>query len=170
MSGMRPVITFREVAVRMLVIPFAALVLSSPLVAQPAPRVATTLPAADLTALDKIRREVWVHWFSGDTAALRRVLGPELVAISPDAPHWQSLRETLGGSAQFRSGGGRLVSVDFDSTAVHRLGEVVVMFSHYAVVMEVGGNRTTQKGRATEVFVRHPGGWVHTSWHLDVVL
>ena len=58
-----------------------------PLSAQVAPHVATTLPAAELTTLEAVRKAVWVDWFSGDTAALRRSLAPELVAISPGAPH-----------------------------------------------------------------------------------
>jgi hypothetical protein len=140
---------------------------ASPLVAQPAPRTATTLPAAELAALESIRKDVWVHWFTGDTAALRRVLTPELVAIAPGVPHWQSLGESLTSSAQFKASGGRLVSVAFDSSTIHRFGEVVVMFSHYAVVTENAGNRSTMAGRATEVFVRANGRWVHSSWHLD---
>lgn len=137
--------------------------------AQPAPRVSTSLPAAELAALDKIRKDVWVNWFAGDTAALRRVLTPELVAISPDVPHWQSLEQTLAASAGFKAGGGKLLSVEFDSTSVHRFGDVVVMFSHYRLALTHDGQRTTQKGRATEVFVRHRGEWVHTSWQLDLV-
>jgi ketosteroid isomerase-like protein len=135
--------------------------------AQPAPRVMTGMPAADLTTLDKLRKQVWVDWFTGDTASLRRVLGPELVAISAGEPHWQSLDQTIAGSAAFKRTGATLVSVTFDSTMVHRSGDVVVMFSHYAVVTQNKGTRDTQKGRATEVFVRHAGRWVHTSWHLD---
>lgn len=137
--------------------------------AQPAPRVAASLPAAELQALDKIRKDVWVNWFAGDTAALRRVLTPDLVAISPDVPHWQNLEQTLDASAGFKAGGGRLLSVDFDSTTVHRFGDVVVMFSHYRLELTHEAQRTTQEGRATEVFVRHRGQWVHTSWQLDVV-
>jgi ketosteroid isomerase-like protein len=137
--------------------------------AQGAPRVSTSLTILERADLEVVRKAVWVDWFSGDTAALRRTLTPELVAISPGAPHWQSLNETLAASAAFKASGGKLVSVSFDSSTVHRFGNVVVMFSHYIVVTESEGKRQTQKGRATEVFVRSGGRWVHTSWHLDAV-
>lgn len=133
--------------------------------AQPAPRVSETSPAADLSALETLRKDVWVRWFAGDTTALRRVLSPELVAISPDGQ--QTLPESLAGAAQFKAGGGRLVSITFDNASIHRFGEVVVMFSHYTLVTEKSKKPSTQKGRATEVFVRRNGRWVHTSWHLD---
>lgn len=148
---------------------FALAASITPVAAQVAPRLAKTLPAPELATLEKIRREVWVHWFSGDTAALKRVLVPELVAISPDAGHWQSLDASLAGAARFKAGGGKLVSVDFSETDLHRFGDVVVMFSHYKVVTERGESRSTQEGRATEVFVLAGGRWLHTSWHLDVM-
>jgi Domain of unknown function (DUF4440) len=141
---------------------------TSPALAQPAPRVATTLTGADLSTLERIRKAVWVDWFSGDTASLRRVLGPELVAMNAGATHWQSLDETIASSARFKADGGKLVSVSFDSSATHRFGETVVMFSHYVLVVESKEGRRARRGRATEVFVRANGRWVHTSWHLDV--
>ncbi len=142
---------------------------ATPMAAQSAPRVAETLRASELAKLEAVRREVWVNWFSGDTASLRRVLTPELIAISPDSPHFQSLTETLAGSAWYKESGGKLMSVTFDSTQIHRFGDVVVMFSRYEVETVRSGARGVQKGRATEVFVRVNGAWVHTSWHLDVV-
>jgi hypothetical protein len=140
---------------------------TSSLAAQATPRVATTLTGAELSALETVRQAVWVDWFSGDTLALSRVLGSELVAISAGAPHWQSLHQTMTASADFHAKGGRLVSVAFDSALTHRFGDVVVMFSHYTVVTENADQRSTQQGRATEVFVRTNVRWVHTSWHLD---
>lgn len=134
---------------------------------QAAPRVAQALGPADLAELERIRKAVWVEWFSGDTVALRRALGPELVAIGTGSPHWQSLDQTLASSAKFKADGGKLVSVAFDSTVTHRFGDAVVMFSHYALVVEKPDGRSSLEGRATEVFVREKTRWVHTSWHLD---
>lgn len=136
--------------------------------AQAAPTVTGVLPAAELTALERIRKDVWVNWFTGDTAALHRVLPTELIAISPDGSPWQTLQQTLDGSLKFKAAGNSLVSVAFEGTTVHRFEPVVVMFSRYEVVTERAGQRSTQRGRATEVFVRKEGRWVHTSWHLDV--
>ena len=133
----------------------------------PAPRVTTTLPAAELKALETERRAVWVDWFTGDTAALRRSLGPELVAMSTGAHYWQSLDESIASSVKYKSDGNVFVSVEFDSTKIHRFGETVVMFSRYHVVTSKDGARSDLRGRATEVFVRVGKRWVHTSWHLD---
>jgi ketosteroid isomerase-like protein len=138
-----------------------------PLTAQAAPKVGGTLPAAELTALEALRKDIWVQWFTGDTAALRRELSPELVAVSPDGPHWFTLQQSLDGSARYKASGAQFLSVDFDSSMVHRFGDVVVMFSHYTVVTEKSGKRSTTRGRATELFVRNNGKWVHTSWHID---
>jgi ketosteroid isomerase-like protein len=133
----------------------------------PAPRVTSTLPAAELKALESERRDVWVDWFTGDTAALRRSLGPELVAMSTGARYWQTLDESLASSVKYKADGNVFVSVEFDSTKIHRFGETVVMFSRYHVVTSKDGSRSDLRGRATEVFVRVGKRWVHTSWHLD---
>lgn len=140
---------------------------ASNLDAQPAPRVATSLSERQMEELEAVRKAVWVDWFSGDTTALRRVLAPELVAMSTGASHWQTLTETLASSAKFKREGGKFVSVHFDSTATHQFGDAVVMFSHYIIVTEKAGKRSSEKGRVTEVFVRAGGRWVHTSWQLD---
>jgi ketosteroid isomerase-like protein len=148
----------------------AVVPLATPLTGQSAPRVATTLTKTELAELEVVRRKVWLDWFAGDTAALRQVLGPELVAVGTDSPHWQTLDQTLAASAWFKESGGRLLEISFDSTVVHRLGDVAVMFSHYAMRTSRSGTVNSRTGRVTEVFVRQRGRWVHTSWHLDAAV
>jgi ketosteroid isomerase-like protein len=132
-----------------------------------APRVATSFSAADQRELDDVRRGVWVAWFGGDTASLRRVLGPELLAMDGGGTSWRGLEPTIASSADFAARGGKLVSVRFDSATTHRFGNVAVMFSLYALETESNGARSASHGRATEVFVRTAGRWVHTSWQLE---
>lgn len=139
----------------------------APLRAQAAPRLAGTLTATEMQELSRVRASVWSDWFSGDTAALRRVLAPELVAMGIGSPGWQSLAETIAASADYKRRGGKFVSAHFDDNTVHRFGAVVVMFSRYTVVTAEQGKQSTMKGRATEVFVRDGNRWVHTSWQLD---
>lgn len=146
----------------------AMLAATPSLAAQTAHRATTPLPQREVDALETLRRDVWVHWFGGDTAALRRVLAPELVAISPDSELWQDLEASVAGSARYKANGGSLAAVEFSNTTVHHANGVVIMFSRYAAHLVNNGAHTEQKGRATEVFVKSNGAWVHTSWHIDV--
>lgn len=152
-----------------LVSPFAA-PLGAQAAPRSAPRVTTTFPASELGELEWVRKQVWVDFFAGDTTALRRVLAPELVAVGPDSPHWQSLDEALAASSRFKEGGGRLVGITFDSTVVHRFGDVAVMFSRYSLRTSHDGVVNEREGKVTEVFVRRRGRWVHTSWHIDAAV
>jgi ketosteroid isomerase-like protein len=142
-------------------------VLALPLRAQ-APRVARTLPDSDRVAVEQVRREVWNAWYAGDTLTLRRLVAPELVAVSPDAPHLIGRTETMREARRYHVGGGRLEALEFADTQAHGFGDVVVLFSRYAAVATSGGKTELQRGRATEIFVRTGGRWVQTSWHLDV--
>lgn len=146
---------------------FLLMLLAAPLEAQ-APRVVRILPEPDRVAVEKVRREVWTAWYAGDTATLRRLVAPELVAISPDAPHLVSRTESNREAARYAGRGGRLDALEFADTKVHAFGDVVVLFSRYAVRATSGGRSEFQRGRATEIFVRRGGRWMQTSWHLDV--
>lgn len=145
----------------------AVLAATPPLAAQSAPRATSPLPQREFAALESLRREVWVDWFAGDTAALRRTLGPELIAISPDSELWQDLDATIAGAAGFKAGGGSLAALEFSNTTMHHANGVVIMFSRYAMHLSRNGQHSEQTGRATEVFIKVGGAWVHTSWHLD---
>jgi hypothetical protein len=40
-------------------------------------------------------------------------------------------------------------------------------YSNYSFDLEIGGQRITQAGRVTEVFVLRKGQWVNPGWHMD---
>jgi hypothetical protein len=63
--------------------------------------------------------------------------------------------------------GGRLLQLEFPHTEIEPFGELVVVYSLYDLTFEVNGTPTHQSGRATEVFQRRNGSWIHPSWHLD---
>jgi len=133
--------------------------------ARPAP--AGTLSAADLADLLRVRKSVWEQFFIGDTAGMRAVLSPSLIAITSSDTLWHGLEETLASSAAFAKGGGAVRGLTFTSDVVHNLGDVAVMFSQYRYERITNGASTTVRGHVTEVFVKRNGRWEHTSWHID---
>jgi ketosteroid isomerase-like protein len=112
------------------------------------------------------REAVWRAWFSGQTAALTNALPPELVTIEPDGT-FGTLKSNLDGSRAFAAGGGKLIRLAFPKTEVQAYGATVILYTTYEMVLMSDGKETTQKGAATEVFVRQPDGrWVNTGWQL----
>jgi hypothetical protein len=123
----------------------------------------TTVRAAVYQARDR----VWRAWFGGDTAALRSVLTSDLMTIDGGARDWQDLGAALRGSAAFAASGSRLASIEFPRSHIQHVGNVVVVFSTYRLSLETTTGRTTQSGRASEVFVCRRGVWLNSSWHLS---
>ena len=109
---------------------------------------------------------MWRAWFSGQTAALTKALPPELVTIEPDGS-FGTLKSNLDGSRGFAAGGGKLTRLVFPKTEVQAYGATVILYTTYEMDLLSEGKRTTQKGAATEVFVRQPDGrWVNAGWQL----
>ena len=50
---------------------------------------------------------------------------------------------------------------------MQRFGDVAVAWSTYRLEMDVKGKRSTDAGRATEIFVLRDGEWVNPGWHTD---
>ncbi len=117
----------------------------------------------------QLREAAWRAWFSGDEPALRRMLPPEFIGIGMNDGPFTSLALTLEQARGFRSGGGRLVRLEFPETRAQRYGDVMVLYGRYSAVIESGGAERTVGGRLTEVFVRQGGRWLHPGWHLDTV-
>lgn len=113
------------------------------------------------------RDTVWRAWFSNDTAVLRRVLPPATAAAEGSGTtRWTDRTAILQGSQRFATSGSRLERIDFANTHISLTGDVAVVTSSYRLVMHGATGVDTNRGRATEVFVREGHGWVNPFWHL----
>ena len=116
------------------------------------------------------RERAWRAWFAGDRKTLEAMLPPEFIAIGWDDGPWDDRNATLAASAEFTGGGGKLTLLDFPKTEIQIYGDAAFVYSTYKVEFTSGdGKPVVQQGRATEVFVRKGGKWLHPGWHLDSV-
>lgn len=59
------------------------------------------------------------------------------------------------------------MALEFPRTEIRIAGNAAIILTTYRMELENGGSFSTISGRATEIFVRQGGRWVHPSWHLD---
>ena len=45
-------------------------------------------------------------------------------------------------------------------------GNTAILYTTYEMDLQVGGKPSTERGAATEVFVRRDGAWINTGWQL----
>ena len=112
------------------------------------------------------REAVWRAWYSGDTKRLAELLPPELITLHPGSEKFGSYESIVAGSEQFAKGGGKLVKLTFPRTDFQAYGNTVVIYTTYELVLENGGKTTTERGKATEIFLRRGGKWLNTGWQL----
>ena len=114
------------------------------------------------------REAVWRAYFGGDRATLEKLIPEETISIDPGGdPNWSGRKKILEGSVEFAKNGGKLIKLEFPKTEIQAYGMTAVIYSIYSYELEVGGKRTTNTGRVTEVFVLRNGQWVNPGWHMD---
>jgi ketosteroid isomerase-like protein len=114
------------------------------------------------------REAVWRAYFGGDRATLEKLIPEETIAIDPGADaNWGGRQQVLAGSAEFAKSGGKLIKLEFPKTEIQVYGMTAVIYSIYSCELEIGGQRKTDSGRVTEVFVLRNGQWVNPGWHMD---
>ena len=114
-----------------------------------------------------IRDTAWQAYFANDQATMSRLFPPNFISIGWSGGPWLDRAGTLADAASLASHGGKLVALEFPHTEIQLFGDVAVVYSLYVVEFNYDGITTRQSGRATEVFQRKDGHWIHPSWHLD---
>lgn len=119
-------------------------------------------------SLMKAREAVWRAWFGGDRDQLTRLLPPELVTIEPEGTFgtFGTFKSTIEGSRAFAASGGKLTRLEFPSTELQAYGNTAILYTSYVMELQTEGQTHTERGMATEVFVRRDGAWVNTGWQL----
>ena len=117
-------------------------------------------------ALFAAREAVWRAWFAGDTSDLAKLVPPELITIDPGSESFGTHTSNLDGSRGFASSGGKLARLVFPRTELQAYGSTAILYTTYEMDVVADGKTTTQRGVATEVFVKQNGEWVNTGWQL----
>ena len=112
------------------------------------------------------RDRIWRAWFTNDSIELARLLPPAVVAAE-GIDGWEDRPAILAGSRRFAASGGKFVGIRFFDTEIVSYGNIAIVHARYEVELENGGQRRTNKGRATEIFVRRGTDWVNPFWHLE---
>jgi hypothetical protein len=112
------------------------------------------------------REAVWRAWYSGDKAALLQLLPPELITLGPSADGWGTLDSIVSSSEGFAASGGKLYRLEFPRTEIQAYGNTAIIYTSYEMDVESGGKKRTERGKATEIFVRRNGRWLNTGWQL----
>jgi ketosteroid isomerase-like protein len=124
------------------------------------------LADAQKAAILAAREAVWRAWYSGDTVRLAELLPPELVTLHPGSASFGTYESIVAGSERFAKGGGKLTRLVFPRTEFQAYGNTVILYTTYELDLDHGGKIATERGKATEVFVRRGGRWLNTGWQL----
>jgi hypothetical protein len=125
------------------------------------------VPPALSAELLSARESVWRAWFDNDRRALEASLPEHVIAINNGDTTWQDRRAVLASAETFARDGGKLVRLAFPRTEFQVYGDVAILYSLFELEIEQRGNRSVQRGRATEIFIRRGGRWQNAGWHLD---
>ena len=125
------------------------------------------LPEPAKKSLLDAREKVWRAYFANDRAYLEQALPPELVAIDPGSDKFSTRDTIFDGAARFAQSGSKLANIQFSNTEIQNYGNVVLVYSTYALDFDGPQGKSHQSGRASESFIFQNGKWVNVGWHLD---
>jgi len=125
------------------------------------------VPAPLRDQILKAREAVWRAIFANDRAAMDKLIPEELITIESGAA-WGNRAAVFAEAERIAARGTKLTRLEFPKTEmqVYGNGMFVIIYTTYEYDLETAGTKTTASGRATEMFVRKPGGWANVGWHL----
>jgi ketosteroid isomerase-like protein len=112
------------------------------------------------------REAVWRTWFQGDTEGLGKLVPPELITVSSFDADFGTRESTLSQSRSFATSGAKLTRLAFPRTEIQAYGNTAIIYTTYEMDITSEGRTSTERGSATEVFVRQNGRWINTGWQL----
>jgi ketosteroid isomerase-like protein len=121
---------------------------------------------SDRTAVLEAREAVWRAWFAGDIDRLEKLVPAELITIEPGSDTFGTRASNVEGSRRSAASGTKLTRLAFPRTEFQAYGHTVILYTTYELDLTTGGKTRTERGAATEIFVRHGDGWVNTGWQL----
>lgn len=124
------------------------------------------LTEADRAGVLAAREAVWRAWFAGNVEALSGLVPPELISVEPNSSTFGTRTSNLARSREFASAGGKLTRLVFPHTEFQAYGQTVILYTTYEMDLLTGGQSSTERGSATEVFVQQNGKWINTGWQL----
>lgn len=124
------------------------------------------LAPSERQELFEAREAVWRAWFAGDDATLKKLLPEETLALDSGPDGWTTREAIIKSAVEFARQGGKLVAVEYPRTEIQVYGSTAILYSSYRLDTEAGGKRSSQIGKAVEIFVNRGGQWVNTGWQL----
>jgi hypothetical protein len=124
----------------------------------------TSEQRADLLS---VRESVWRSWYKNDRESLRRLVAPELIAVTPQATESATQHTFIASAQDFVDHHGRLISLSFPKTEIQIAGRLAVLYSSYDLQFELDGQKQHLNGWTTEVFVLRDGSWLNIGRHVD---
>lgn len=113
------------------------------------------------------REAVWRAWFTNDQAQLEKLIPEDAIAINSGSVSWEKRNDILEGAKKFAATGAKLTRLEFPRTEIQMYGRTIILYTIYSYELEKDGQKSTQSGRGTEIFVVRGGQLVNTGWHLD---
>jgi ketosteroid isomerase-like protein len=131
--------------------------------AQPLP-ITAQLREQILTA----REAVWRAFFTNDQTTLAKLVPADTIVLesAPEKPFVKQA-EILQSAKELAQNGMKLVRLTFPQTEMQVYGNTAIIYTTYLYELEnKQGERHTNNGRATEIFVYRDGAWVNPGWHM----